>query len=153
MARVYDIAVSALAVGVERKWLDNLTSQHPIPGTEHLARGVARRLAMRALVTAAIVRDLNRGLGVPVARAVELARKLLDDRRNDGTEGGLDATPGGDRQSADGPRQIEVSESLMLVVDVARIERDIERRLVEAMETVVPRRRGRPPLKERRGTR
>jgi hypothetical protein len=38
-------------------------------------------------------------------------------------------------------------------VDVGRLEKEIERKLLEAMETVVPRRRGRPPRKERRGTR
>src|SRR6476660_4384972 len=77
MARAYDIAVAAVAIGVERKWLDNLTAQHSIPGTEHVARGVARRLSMRTLLTAAIVRDLNRGLGVPVGRGVEVASSIL----------------------------------------------------------------------------
>ena len=77
MARVYDIAVAALAIGVERKWLDNLTAQHSVPGTEHVARGVARRLSRRALLTAAIVRDLNRALGVPVGRGVEVAISVL----------------------------------------------------------------------------
>lgn len=150
MARVYDIAVAALAIGVDRKWLDNLTSQHSIPGTEHLARGVARRLAMRTLVTAAIVRDLSRGLGVPVARAVEIAAKVLGgtEREHPPVEPLTGAgQPGGDRPS------IEITDSVSLAVDVATIERTIERGLVTAMETVVPRRRGRPPLKERRGTR
>jgi hypothetical protein len=145
MARAYDIAVAAVAIEVERKWLDNLTAQHSIPGTEHVARGVARRLSMRTLLTAAIVRDLNRGLGVPVARAVEAAGAVLG---ND---------PGGEPAWGVAPAAptpvLRISEAVSLAVDLARLEGEIERRLLVAMETVVPRRRGRPPRKERRGTR
>jgi hypothetical protein len=152
MARAYDIAVAALAVGVERKWLDNLTSQHSIPGTEHLARGVARRFSLPALVTAAIVRDLNRGLGVPVGRAVELAGWILAGSPPNRIVAG--SRPPVMLLSDNGPKTgVAIGDALALHVDVGRLERQIERRLVEAMETIVPRRRGRPPLKERRGTR
>jgi hypothetical protein len=148
MARVYNIAVAALALDVERKWLDNLTAQHSIPGTEHVARGVARRLSMRTLLTAAIVRDLSRGLGVPVSRGVEVAGTMLDSRASPE----MPAQPV--EESSASPHQVlAIAESVTLAVDVARLEREIERRLLEAMETVVPRRRGRPPRKERRGTR
>jgi hypothetical protein len=146
MARVYDIAVAALAIGVDRKWLDNLTAQHSIPGTEHVARGVARRLSMRTLLTAAMVRDLSRGLGVPVSRGVELAGSILE-----GDLGGPLVPP---LAAAAAPAaHLSVAESIALIVDVGRLEKEIESRLLEAMETVVPRRRGRPPRKERRGTR
>ena len=147
MARVYDIAVAALALGVERKWLDNLTAQHSIPGTEHVARGVARRLSMRTLLTAAIVRDLNRGLGVPVSRGVEAAGTILGGRPSPEVPAQLV-----EESSAPPHSVLTIAESLTLGVDVGRLEREIERRLLEAMETVVPRRRGRPPRKERRGT-
>lgn len=154
MARVYDIAVAALAIGVERKWLDNLTAQYSIPGTEHVARGVARRLSMRTLLTAAIVRDLNRGLGVPVGRGVEVASSILGASSSPEPGG---AAPSGPEESLAAPHAghavLPIAESLTLAVDLGRLEREIERRLLEAMETVVPRRRGRPPRKERRGTR
>jgi hypothetical protein len=150
MARVYDIAVAALAIGVDRKWLDNLTSQHSIPGTEHVARGVSRRLSLRALVTAAIVRDLNQSLGVPVARAVAVSIELLDHAEGRVVDGDGSGGPPVGSPGAVGGR---VSDSIELRVDIGRIERDIEARLLDAMERVVPRRRGRPPLKERRGTR
>lgn len=147
MARAYDIAVAALAIRVERKWLDNLTAQNAVPGTEHVARGVARRLSMRAMLTAAIVRDLNRGLGVPVSRGVELAGSIL------GAEPPALGQPDGSNP-ADATRPgLPIGDSITLNVDIARLEAEIERRLLEAMETVVPRRRGRPPRKERRGTR
>jgi len=145
MARAYDIAVAAVAIGVERKWLDNLTAQHSIPGTEHVARGVARRLSMRTLLTAAIVRDLNAGLGVPVARGVQVAGSVLGPEATSQSAAG--AAPPEPRTA------LSIAESVSLVVDVAKLEMEIERRLLVAMETVVPRRRGRPPLKERRGTR
>ena len=145
MARVYDIAVAALAIGVERKWLDNLTAQHSIPGTEHLARGVARRLSMRTLLTAAIVRDLSRGLGVPVARGVAVASLVLGAEPTDQPVPA--STPTAQRAG------LQIADSVSLSIDVARLEMEIERRLLVAMETMVPRRRGRPPRKERRGTR
>ena len=145
MARAYDIAVAAVAIGVERKWLDNLTTQHSIPGTEHVARGVARRLSMRTLLTAAIVRDLNTGLGVPVARGVQVAESVLG-----GEPVGKTDLEGGSVMTR--PAHV-ISEAVSLVVDVAKLETEIERQLIVAMETVVPRRRGRPPRKERRGTR
>ena len=145
MARAYDIAVAAVAIGVERKWLDNLTAQHSIPGTEHVARGVARRLSMRTLLTATIVRDLNTGLGVPVARGVQVARAILGGDPDEPRDPA--AVPEGARPA------LPIAESVSLVVDVAQLRGDIERRLLVAMETVVPRRRGRPPRKERRGTR
>lgn len=148
MARVYDVAVAALAIGVQRKWLDNLTAQHSIPGTEHVARGVARRLSMRALLTAAIVRDLNEGLGVPVSRGVQVAGAVLGAGSSEA--GGAPTLDGGaDRAPA---VELPIAGSLTLAVDIGTLEREIERRLLEVMETVVPRRRGRPPRKERRGT-
>ena len=161
MARVYDIAIAALAIGVDKKWLDNLTAQHAIPGTGHFARGVPRRLSMRTLLTVAVVRDLSRGLGVPIARGVEVAVGIVADRAGDAVEVGergfperQAAGPSGVSAAADAsPMVRQVGAAMTLSVDLARLEREIEARLVEAMETVVPRRRGRPPRKERRGTR
>ena len=151
MARVYDIAVAALAIGVERKWLDNLTAQHSIPGTEHVARGVARRLSMRTLLTAAIVRDLNRGLGVPVGRGVEVASSILGAQQS---REGVAIAASGAEELLSAPRVVlPIAGSVTLSVDVESLEREIEQRLLAAMETVVPRRRGRPPRKERLGTR
>jgi hypothetical protein len=150
MARAYDIAVAALAIDADRKWLDNLTSQHTIPGTEHLARGVARRLTLHALVIAAIVRDLNQLLGVPVARGVALSTELLDQVDRDSSSAAL---AGEYPASPDGTPVVELGENIELRIDVAGVQRRIETKLLDAMERVVPRRRGRPPRKERRGTR
>lgn len=151
--RVYDVAVASVAIGVDKKWLDNLTSQHSLPGTDHFARGVPRRLSMRAIVTAALVRQLNRELGVPVSRAVDLAAAILviDLPAVTGMGMGIgEPLVAGGLQSL---RTMHVTPVISLTVDLHGLERDIDRRLLEAMETAVPRRRGRPPAKERRGTR
>ena len=131
--RVYDVAVASLALGVERKWLDNLLAQHEITGVEHVTRGVSRRLSVQALVTAAAVRDLHRDLGLAVVRAVEIAE-----------------------EAARAPHhRLQLSPALSVHLDLATIERDLEHRLVHAMEISIPRRRGRRSgdrHKRRRGT-
>lgn len=131
--RVYDVAIAALALGVDRKWLDNLLAQHTLAGVEHVARGVPRRLSVRALVTAAAVRDLHRELGLPVARAVEVAEAV----------------------GRAAHHRLQLSPALSVHLDLTAIERDVEHRLVHAMEIAIPQRRGRPsanPHKRRRGT-
>ena len=134
MARVYDVGIAALALDVDRKWLDNLVAQHDVPGVERGGRGVARRLSIRALVAAGVARDLQRELGVAAARAVEIARRVL--------------------LAGEHP-VLRLSPALSVHLDVAVAEREVEARLIHAMETAVPRRRGRPPRdarKARRGT-
>lgn len=126
MARVYDVAVSALALDVDPKWLDNLLSQHEVPGVARSVRGLARRIPLSALVIIAIARDLQRELGVGIARGVPAASRLAAS----GDTGGR-AT-------------LSVGHSLALRADLARVRHDLEDRLVDAMEVVVPRRRGRP---------
>ena len=103
---------------------------------------------MRALVTAALVRQLNRELGVPVSRAVDLAVAIFGDSPPGvGVEEPLAAV------GIQPLRTVKVTPMISLTVDLHGLEREIDRRLLEAMETSVPRRRGRPPAKERRGTR
>ena len=152
MVRVYNVAVASLAIGVDRKWLDNLTAQHSLPGAEHFARGVPRRLSMRALVTAALVRELNRELGVPVSMAVALAAGMVGNAPAAVGVGVGVGEPLG-VVAIQSLRTVNVTPLISLTVDLHGLERDIDRRLLEAMETAVPRRRGRPPVKERRGTR
>ena len=126
--RAYDPALAALALDVESKWLDNAISLHEVPGVIREARGVTRRLSMRALVVLAVARDLQRELGVPLARGMPLARRLVD-----------------------APR-VPAGSILAVSVDPDAVEREITERLAAVMERFVPRRRGRPPSKARRGT-
>jgi hypothetical protein len=119
--RLYDIAVASFALRVERRWLDNLLSQHDVTGVSRSVQGLARQIPLRSLAIIAIVRDLQRHLGLGVARGLVVATRLVG--------------------PAHGHARVGVA---LLMADVDDIEQELERRLVDAMETVVPRRRGRP---------
>lgn len=121
--RAYDPGLAALALDVDPKWLDNAISLQHIPGVVRETRGVTRKLSMRALVVLAVVRDLQRELGVPISRAVPIARALLD-----------------------APR-VPAGPHVAVTADVAAVERAMTERLAAAIERFVPRRRGRPPRK------
>lgn len=126
--RAYDPGLAALALDVDPKWLDNAISLHDVPGVIRETRGVTRRLSMRALVVLAIMRDLQLELGVPLARTLPIARRLLD-----------------------APR-VPAGPLVTVAADASAVERFVAERLAMAIERFVPRRRGRPPRKARRGT-
>lgn len=124
--RLYDVAVAAFALRVDRKWLDNFLSQHDIPGVERSVQGLARQLPLRSLAIIAIVRDLQRQLGLGISRGLAVAVRLV------------------------GPGHGHVRlGTTQLTADVPAIERELDHRLFDAMETVVPRKRGRPPAQKR----
>lgn len=125
--RSYDVGVASFALRVDRKWLDNLLSQHDVPGVDRSVQGLARQIPLRSLAIIAIVRDLQRHAGLPVSRGIDIGTRLI------------------------GPAHGHVRlGSAVLTVDVPAIERELDHRLVDAMETVVPRRRGRPRTSRRR---
>ena len=120
--RLYSIAVTSLAVGAPIKWTDNLISQHQIPDVRSMSRGVSRGVSWKGVVRIALIRDLHRQLGCGVREAVALADTLL--------------------RSADGT--LVAGERLTLVVDRLALERDVQRRLADALESAPTPRRGRP---------
>ena len=124
--RAYTVDVAALALGVERKFLDNLLSHHDIADCIGGRQGVRRRLARDGVVRLAIVVVLARQLGVPLARAVTLASRLHADRA------------------------VEPAEALRIAVDLPTLERRVEARLALAVESAREPRRGRPPAGSRR---
>ena len=75
--RLYNIAVSSLAIDAPIKWTDNLLSHHRLPGVISVQRGVTRGIPHEALVRLAIVRELHVRLGLGVADAVKLADHWL----------------------------------------------------------------------------
>jgi hypothetical protein len=119
--RLYDVAVASLVLRVERKWLDNLLSQHDVPGVSRSVQGAARQIPLRSLLIIALVRDLQRQLGLGVARGLVVAARLI------GVSHG----------------HVRLGFAL-LSVDIPALERQLGDRLVDVMETIVPRRRGRP---------
>jgi hypothetical protein len=126
--RSYNVTVTSLAVDAPVKWTDNLLSQHTIPNVLSAHRGVARRITHQALVRIAIVRQLHVRLGVSVADAVRIAEQLLFDFR---------------------PIGVHTSGQLTLTLDLAELERQLDIRLADALESAPSIRRGRPPAKLR----
>jgi hypothetical protein len=127
VVRSYDIGVASLTIDAPSKWTDNLLSQHSIPDVVSARRGVARRIPYQALVRIALIRQLHTRFGTSVADAVRLAAQLLD----------LDGTG------------VHESGQLRLIVDRADLERVLNARLGEVLESAPAIRRGRPP---RRGS-
>jgi hypothetical protein len=125
--RLYSVAVTSLAAGAPLKWTDNLLAHHPIPGVQSRSRGVARGVPWAGVVRIALVRALHLRLGCGVREAVALSGGLL--RSSSGT--------------------LTVGDWSTLTVDRDALERDVQRRLVEALESAPTPRRGRPARRDR----
>lgn len=123
--RGYSVTVAALALEVDRKWLDNLLSQNRVPGVRQARQGVQRRLTAGSLHVIEVIWRLNNDLGVPVRKAVEIASKLWES-----------------------PDRLELG-PIHLSVDAGAIEAGLAGRLSEAVEIAPRTRRGRPPKARR----
>jgi hypothetical protein len=121
MAR-YDVRVAALALRVEYDWLDTTLAKIEVPGVARGGQGVRRTLTDSAVAILATAIELHDKLGVSLERGVALADALL-------------RVPGG---------AIHLG-SVTVTVDTAQIQRRLLGQLTDAMERVVPVRRGRPP--------
>lgn len=124
MARSYHLTAASLAIECPAKWLDNLLSHFHVPGVSREQRGVSRRIAPDAMLIILVTRLLVSELRVPVGRALALAIEIC--RNTDG--------------------RIVLHDGLELVIDLTRMHRQLEHRLLDVVETTVPARRGRPPL-------
>ena len=125
--RLYSIAIASLAVSAPVKWTDNLLAQHPLPDVLSRSRGVARGISWPGMVRIALIRALHLHLGCGVREAVVLAADLL--RSTDST--------------------LRLNKRLTLTVDRAALERDVQRRLADALESAPTPRRGRPARRDR----
>ncbi|HEY4304082.1 MAG TPA: hypothetical protein VGM82_06425 [Gemmatimonadaceae bacterium] len=124
MARNYHVDIAAFAAGADRKWVDNLLSHFSVPGVESEKQGVARRLSIEAVQTVVLVRALSTSTGLSVDRALSTATTLLD--ATDDLVANDDAW-------------------ITLHFDRSTFQADVDRRIAAAVESVVPKRRGRPP--------
>ena len=120
--RGYDVAIASLAIDAPLKWTDNALSQHAVPGVVAARRGIPRRISRTALLHLALTRELHVQLGLGVRDALALAIELL----------ARDADPGVARGS------------LRLQCDRAALERILDLRLRDALESAPSPRRGRP---------
>ena len=124
--RLYSVAVTSLAVDAPLKWTDNLIAHHPIPDVRSRSRGIARGVPWAGVVRIALIRALHLQLGCGVREAVALSGGLL--RSSDGT--------------------LTLSKWVTLALDRDALERDVQRRLVEALESAPTPRRGRPARRD-----
>lgn len=130
--RAFTVDVAAAALGVERKFLDNLLSRHPLgddpavsgsagePATPPRRQGRRRRLTSPMVAHLAVAITLARELEVPLAAALHLAAALRPEGR-------------------------VVRGALTLTLDRPALERALAQRLAVALEGVREPRRGRPP--------
>lgn len=121
--RTYDVAVASLAIGATTKWTDNVLSHHAISGVVAVQRGVTRKIPRPALFLLAVARELHAELGMSVRDALGLAARLLADEA-----GGVHG-----------------SGHVRVTLDRPALERDLDRRLRDALESAPEVRRGRPP--------
>jgi hypothetical protein len=119
--RAYSVAVATLALDAEAKWLDNVLSHHSIAGVEKNRQGIQRRIPPDALLVLAIARTLIIDLNMPIASAIRLAQRVHESRS-----------------------PVDISDSITVAVDVARIARELNGRLADAVEGAAQRQRGRP---------
>lgn len=121
MAR-YDVRVAALALDVPYRWLDSVLARHNVAGVTAESQGVRRSVADESLTILAIARDLHEQLGLPIARALDAAHRL----------------------QADG--QLRAG-AVSLSIARPALEASLAAAAADAVERVVPRRRGRPPAR------
>lgn len=121
--RFYDVGIAALAIDAPLRWMDNLLSQHILPDVISERRGVARRIPYPTLVRLALIRQLNTGLGLGVGDSVRIASELLDS----------------------GELGVHESGQLRVSFDRSGLERSLDARLAEVLESAPSPRRGRPP--------
>ncbi len=121
--RGYTVTTAALALDVDHKWLDNLLSQHSVPGVTRVQRGVRRRLPPRSISIIALARALHAEMSVPVHRALEIAVGIIDS-----------STPGH-----------PLGDFLSLHLDRDGFVADVNRRLDDAAEVAAVPLRGRRP--------
>ena len=131
--RGYSVATAALALDVDAKWLDNLLSQHRVPGVAQARQGVQRRIQPEALYLIATAHGLNHDFQVPVATALRLAHELWA-KPESGTGDGSGRFSRGD---------------LAVSVNREEMRTRLDASLAEAVEIAPRPRRGRPPSRRR----
>ncbi len=125
MARHYHVDIAAYVADADRKWVDNLLPHSDVPGVDAAKQGVARPIRASGVHHIALIRQLTLALSLSTDQAVSLATDLL---RTDSHE-------------------VELTKILSIHIDRGRFRREIDARLADAVESIVPARRGRPPAK------
>jgi hypothetical protein len=125
MPASYHIDIAGYAANTPKKWVDNLLSHFEVPGVQQGRRGSTRRVTQVGLYHIALVRAIARELGVPLRNSVMLATTLMRTK-----------SP-----------ELSVFGTLALRFDRELFQRQVDARVAEAVEAIVPARRGRPPTR------
>lgn len=128
-------ATAADILGVEQKAFDNLLLRIGPDAITPGRQGVERRIPVALIEDLLLSLELSRGLSIPAKDAFQLARRLLG--RSPGT--------GRPDLEADFVGSLHIGAFIQIGVDVQSLRRQVQERLEAAVETVVRRRRGRPP--------
>jgi hypothetical protein len=127
--RTLSTDVSAAALGVDRKVLDNVLAREGRSLLPIGVRGRRRRVSTDTLERIAVALILNRDLGVSIAKGLELAERIS----------GSPALP------------IAVGAMSALAFDLPRLRDALEFSVNEALECVAERTRGRPGVRNTAG--
>jgi hypothetical protein len=120
---IYHVGIAAVAASTDVKWIDNLLARFEIPGVDRSHQGIARRISPAGLRHIVLIRWLSRELGITLSTAVDLAGRALS-----AGNGIVGLAPG-----------------IELHVDLDQVSEEVEAILGDAVESLVPARRGRPP--------
>ena len=122
MARSYHVDIARHAAGADAKWVDNLLSHFQIRGVEGGRQGSPRRISEDGILHIALIRELTGVFGLPFQRAVPIAERLLADE---------DAT-------------VAFSDHIAIRIERIAFRQRVNASIADAVESVVPVRRGRP---------
>lgn len=125
--RTVTTGTAAFVLGIPKKDLDNILSRHAVRGFERGTRGLARRVSLASIEQVAVAIDLARDFSIPIPAALALADQTLLSRE------GIVTSPDG---------------HLAIHADLDRIRRELHGRLSDAIEHVIPPRRGRPASRD-----
>jgi hypothetical protein len=123
MARHYHVDIAVFAADADRKWVDNLLSHFDVPGVESARQGVARRISAHGIHHIALTWRLASAGGLSLASALAASRELLQ-------------APNA---------AVQLAPALTLELNRADFLAEIDSRIGEGVESIVPKRRGRPP--------
>src|SRR5437660_794230 len=123
MSRHYHIDIAAFAAEADKKWVDNLLSHFDVPGVVIAKQGVARRISVHGVYHVALTHLLWSQAGLAVDVALGIANRLLATDAN----------------------HLALARGVTLNIDRRAFQGEVDRAIAEAVESIIPRRRGRPP--------
>ncbi len=118
--RAVNSATAAAIIGLEIKAFDNMIGRIEASELPRGRQGLARRIPVSVLPQLLLTAELSERLGIPHRQAYKVAGELADGRQP--------AAP-----------------FVRMAVDLERIRTQVNSQLEHAIESVVPRPRGRPP--------